>query len=621
MANKSPKSLSDVVDDNWDVLVTSSELIPGRLYFVVLRTPYKPHYTQNVHFFSIDDELKYIPFLEDFGPLNLALLYRYCYKLNLKLKSSSLQNKKIVHYTTLRPKKRVNAAFLAGAYAIIYLDMHPNEVYNKLNKKEAPPFRDFRDASNGCALYEISLLDCLNAIYQAHKHNFFNFDDFNVNEYEYYETVQNGDLNWIVPNKFLAFAGPQSRNYLSSVKGRVIDPLVRTPESYVKYFRDNNVTTIVRLNNKLYDASKFTKEGFTHVDLFFIDGSTPSDDLVQKFLTVSESTNGAVAVHCKAGLGRTGSMIACYIMKWYKFSAREAIAWLRICRPASIIGHQQEWLEMKQAEMWALHSKITTPRHNCGIYNYKSKVLPKKKLGGALKPAKAAKALPIDNVSRIANKVDSMSIETHEKDENKNQEISLNRICGRMSNLQNQHKDENKNDDIILRKDSSNVENFSFRSCLMEQGDMLNEIKAKRLTRGNGSKTNRKTWNTNAINGMKRVIVVDKLNSNHPRRPLTRSKSSQNPPPKTVMNETTRINVGSAPTVPASLNMTLRSNRLYSLRQKSKLHTSVTEGSDSIPAMGRLGKTVLEKYTSKRDGWRRNKRQHQVVEASHSDLT
>ena len=72
-----------------------------------------------------------------------------------------------------------------------------------------------------------------------------------------------------------------------------------TPESYIKYFRENNVTTIVRLNNKLYDASKFTKEGFIHKDLFFFDGSTPSDDLVDKFLALSESTPGAVAVHCK----------------------------------------------------------------------------------------------------------------------------------------------------------------------------------------------------------------------------------------------------------------------------------------------------------------------------------
>lgn len=46
-----------------------------------------------------------------------------------------------------------------------------------------------------------------------------------------------------------------------------------------------------------------------------------------------------------AGLGRTGTLIACYIMKHYKFTAAECIAWLRICRPGSVIGPQQNWLE------------------------------------------------------------------------------------------------------------------------------------------------------------------------------------------------------------------------------------------------------------------------------------
>ena len=58
-------------------------------------------------------------------------------------------------------------------------------------------------------------------------------------------------------------------------------------------------------------------------------------------------------MHCKAGLGRTGSLIGCYMMKHWRWTAMETIAWLRICRPGSIIGHQQEWLEEKQAEMWA----------------------------------------------------------------------------------------------------------------------------------------------------------------------------------------------------------------------------------------------------------------------------
>ena len=30
-----------------------------------------------------------------------------------------------------------------------------------------------------------------------------------------------------------------------------------------------------------------------------------------------------------AGLGRTGTLIACYMMKHYKFTAAECIAWIR----------------------------------------------------------------------------------------------------------------------------------------------------------------------------------------------------------------------------------------------------------------------------------------------------
>lgn len=46
-----------------------------------------------------------------------------------------------------------------------------------------------------------------------------------------------------------------------------------------------------------------------------------------------------------AGLGRTGSLIGAYIMKHHRFTALETIAWLRLCRPGSVIGHQQQWLE------------------------------------------------------------------------------------------------------------------------------------------------------------------------------------------------------------------------------------------------------------------------------------
>lgn len=74
---------------------------------------------------------------------------------------------------------------------------------------------------------------------------------------------------------------------------------LHSPESYFQYFKANNVTTIIRLNKRIYDASRFTKAGFDHKDLFFIDGSTPSDQILRQFLNICEAATGAIAVHCK----------------------------------------------------------------------------------------------------------------------------------------------------------------------------------------------------------------------------------------------------------------------------------------------------------------------------------
>lgn len=84
----------------------------------------------------------------------------------------------------------------------------------------------------------------------------------------------------------------------------------------------------------------------------FVDGSTPSDAIVREFIDICEKATGSIAVHCKAGLGRTGSLIGCYIMKHYRFTAAETIAWIRIARPGSVIGYQQHWLVEQQQAMW-----------------------------------------------------------------------------------------------------------------------------------------------------------------------------------------------------------------------------------------------------------------------------
>ena len=74
-----------------------------------------------------------------------------------------------------------------------------------------------------------------------------------------------------------------------------------TPETYYDYFRANNITGVVRFNNKVYDRKKFLDAGFNHYDLYFADGGNPTDAILKKFLDIAESEKGALAVHCKAG--------------------------------------------------------------------------------------------------------------------------------------------------------------------------------------------------------------------------------------------------------------------------------------------------------------------------------
>lgn len=393
------------MEDTNDLLLCASEFIKDRLYFVTLKTMTKPKSTQNTHYFSIDDELVYENFYDDFGPLNLAMLYHYCQKVNKKLKAVTLRKKKIVHYTIMDPAKRVNAAFLIGSYAILYCKHTAEEAYNCLtNNPDSPSFIMFRDASVGTPWFEISLIECLSAIYKCHKLGFFNFQDFCVKEYEYFERVENGDLNWIIPGKFIAFCGPYAKFKIENGY-----PL-HAPESYFTYFHYNNVTTIIRLNKKIYDASIFTDAGFDHKDLFFLDGSTPTDSIMRQFLKIAENASGAVAVHCRAGLGRTGSLIGCYIMKHYHLTAHETIAWIRICRPGSVIGHQQEWLEKKEAYLHSLlkeplQAQNGKPVHEYGIYSIIGR--PKTSFLSSLKTAHVMQ----DNVSGIMHCVDGITLD------------------------------------------------------------------------------------------------------------------------------------------------------------------------------------------------------------------
>ena len=311
------------------------EIIENRLYWISDRFP--PALKGNLHYFCVDNvifkqQLVYRPYASDFGPLDIGKIYRFCGELNSILRNPRLSNSIIYHYTSLQPGKRANAALLIGAFQMIMLHRSAEEVCDKF--QNISKFIPFCDASQNSSPFELYIGDCLKAIEKSLQFSWFSINTFDLKSYEASAQLDHGGLNWIIPGKILAFVCPSNEISLNG-------PL--TPERYIQIFGKLGVRSVVRLNNKTYDSNRFVKHGLKHHELYFLDGSVPSEGVVREFVRIVEEEE-VVAVHCKAGLGRTGTLIGCYAMKHFDITAEEFIAWCRICRPGSILGPQQQFL-------------------------------------------------------------------------------------------------------------------------------------------------------------------------------------------------------------------------------------------------------------------------------------
>src|SRR4051794_40076710 len=193
----------------------------------------------------------------------------------------------------------------------------------------------------------------------------------NILSDEKFERVDMGDFNWVTPN-FLAFSSfkqktayeiPTSSPTYATLPSNIAEiqrsGLPGPFKNVLSHFVARNVGLVVRLNSELYSSSYFTKLGIQHLNMIFDDGTCPPLSLVRKFVNLAHEMitvqKRGIAVHCKAGLGRTGCLIGAYLIYKHGFTANEIIAYMRFMRPGMVVGPQQHWLHLNQGtfrEWW-----------------------------------------------------------------------------------------------------------------------------------------------------------------------------------------------------------------------------------------------------------------------------
>ena len=301
--------------------------------------------------FVPDESIQYHPLCDDFGPMNLASVVKFIQQLDAALETESSP---VLFYCVDSGKRALtNAIFLLGAYMILRLKQPVDAVLDSFSWADHTLVEPFRDATFSRPDFGLTLADCWGGLARgiqlgwvdlpSSEDEEYLWGSIDVDEYEHYDDPLNGDMHEVVPGKFIAFKGPvdvgdalyhdDERGYRSF-----------SPDFYASIFQDFGVTAVVRLNEPLYNGRRFEESGVALHELEFEDCTAPPAEVVEEFLRIADGTDGAVAVHCKAGLGRTGTLIGVYLMRRHGFTGREAMGWLRMLRPGSVIGEQQHYL-------------------------------------------------------------------------------------------------------------------------------------------------------------------------------------------------------------------------------------------------------------------------------------
>ena len=132
-------------------------------------------------------------------------------------------------------------------------------------------------------------------------------------------------------------------NFSWLIKNKLAGSAIPTSIKEIDWVIEQGVKSIVTIREEPLDDDWIKNVNYLHV--MSNDMGVPEfDDLTNAVDFIHQRLNDKepVMVHCLAGQGRTGTILASYLVKYENMSADEAIEKVREIRPGSIQSYPQE---------------------------------------------------------------------------------------------------------------------------------------------------------------------------------------------------------------------------------------------------------------------------------------
>ncbi len=148
---------------------------------------------------------------------------------------------------------------------------------------------------------------------------------------------------WVIENEIAGMAVPTAARaflYLEDADRGAQEEL----QYEILQLKEHGIGAVVTLTESPLAAHAFQESAIHYLHIPIPDMTAPTQSQIDEFILFAQTNiqNGRpIAVHCLGGSGRTGTMVACYLVS-KGYSPQEAIRLVRKYRPSAIETHWQE---------------------------------------------------------------------------------------------------------------------------------------------------------------------------------------------------------------------------------------------------------------------------------------